>query len=81
MTTAHTPTPWKCFACDCPLKNLRQLRYADTGEDQFVLIGPECLRHVLSAGIVGWQPPKGGPTLYPMTEKRRQYFQQKGMLR
>ena len=31
-----------------------------------VLIGRECARKVAKAGDVGWQPPLGGPRLFPM---------------
>jgi hypothetical protein len=54
----------KCFACDKPLGKTQ--RRVDTRDDQTVFVGCECFRKVQAAGADGYQPPKGGPRLYPM---------------
>jgi hypothetical protein len=56
----------KCFACDRPLKGKHLV---DTRDDQTVFVGPDCFKRVKAAGDAGWQPPKGGPRLYPVTTK------------
>lgn len=50
----------KCFACDKPLKGVWHL--AATRDGQVAYVGPECRRKITEAG---YQPPKGGPKLYP----------------
>lgn len=35
----------------------------DTRDDQLVFVGSECFKQITEAG---WQPPKGGPRLYPL---------------
>ena len=68
----------KCFVCGRRLgKNPCRV---DTLEDQWVFIGSECYRFVKSAGETGYQPPKGGPRLYPLTRERINYFCDKGLL-
>lgn len=55
----------RCFACNRKLgKNPQQ---ADTRDSQVVLVGSECYRLIVEAGELGYQPPKGGPRLYPIT--------------
>ena len=58
--------PTKCFACDRPIKG--QPCTVDTRDDQTVFVGPDCFKHVMAAGDAGYQPPKGGPRLYPMSK-------------
>lgn len=58
----------RCFACDRKLG--RNPAVADTRDDQLVLVGSECAKKIyaknLPHGEEGWQPPKGGPKLYPL---------------
>lgn len=54
----------KCYACDRVLKKPHAVYTGDAGgQRQFV--GPECFQYVLAAGAIGYQPPRGGPRLYP----------------
>lgn len=54
----------QCFACG---RKLGQKPYlADTRDSQTVYVGVECAKHIKRAGDEGWQPPKGGPKLYPL---------------
>ena len=53
-----------CFACDRKLG--RKPAVVDTRDDQLVFIGSECAKLVYRSGEEGWQPPKGGPRLYPL---------------
>jgi len=39
----------------------------DTRDAQLVLVGSECFKRVQTAGNNGYQPPKGGPRLFPIT--------------
>ena len=55
----------RCYACDRKLG--ARPRVADTRDDQIVVVGPECWRHIRQAGAAGWQPARGGPRLYPPT--------------
>lgn len=57
-------TTERCFACGRRLG--RNPLLVDTRDDQQVFVGRECAKHVLSAGEDGWQPPKGGPRLFPI---------------
>lgn len=67
----------RCFACG--RKVGVGAAKADTREDQWVYIGSECLKRLHDAGEAGWQPPRGGPRLYVMTDERWQYFVASGM--
>lgn len=58
-------TALRCFACNRTIKRLAP-RCADTRDGQWVYVGEECSKLVERAGEEGWQPPKGGPRLYPM---------------
>ena len=58
----------KCFACGKRLGKTPAL--VDTRDDQKVFVGRECYKLVLDAGQNGYQPPKGGPRLYPMPEAK-----------
>lgn len=66
-----------CFACDRKLG--KNPHYADTHEDQCVVVGSECYKAIQEAGESGWQPPKGGPRLWVLTPEREQYFAERGM--
>jgi hypothetical protein len=55
----------KCFACDRVIRR-KEPYLADTRDGQIVYVGPECLKKIESAGEAGYQPPTGGPGLYPM---------------
>lgn len=54
----------RCFACGKPL-GARPLA-VDTRDDQIVSVGRECAKLILAAGTEGYQPPRGGPRLYPL---------------
>jgi len=54
----------KCFACDRALG--RKPKVVDTRDAQFVHVGVDCFRKIVSAGDSGYQPPKGGPKLYAL---------------
>jgi len=54
----------RCFACDRPLGKTPRL--VDTRDAQQVFVGVECAKHIDRAGDAGYQPPKGGPRLYPI---------------
>lgn len=56
----------KCFACDKRLG--KNPKTADTRDDQIVFVGSECFKMIEKAGEAGYQPPKGGPRLYPLAE-------------
>lgn len=60
-----TVASYRCFACDRVIRRTTPL-LADTRDDQVVHVGPECLRKVEAAGDSGYQPPLGGPRLYPV---------------
>jgi hypothetical protein len=53
----------RCFACGRIYTGA--LHCADTRDDQTVEVGPECFRKIDRLGDAGYQPPKGGPRLYP----------------
>ena len=55
----------RCFACDRIIREEKPA-IADTRDGQGVYVGNECLKKILRAGESGYQPPKGGPKLYPM---------------
>ena len=63
-----TRSKWRCFACDRIIQRKVPFQ-ADTRDDQIVYVGPECFKLVSAAGDAGYQPPKGGPRLYPLNEK------------
>jgi hypothetical protein len=54
----------KCFACDRRLG--RDPLLVDTRDGQLVHVGSECGKLVIEAGELGYQPPKGGPRLWPL---------------
>jgi hypothetical protein len=62
MGKAENTMSDKCFACD---RKLNRPRVADTRDGQTVFVGADCYRKIEAAGEVGYQPPKGGPRLYP----------------
>jgi len=55
--------PERCFACGRLLSTRKPPVLVDTRDDQKVYVGPECAKRVTEAG---YQPPKGGPKLYPL---------------
>lgn len=55
----------RCFACDRKLGKSPKL--VDTRDGQLVYIGSECFKKIAADG---WQPPKGGPKLYPLNAER-----------
>lgn len=57
----------KCFACGKPLGANPSL--ADTRDGQTAHVGSECMRKIEAAGETGWQPPRGGPKLYPLSKE------------
>ncbi len=56
----------RCFACDRVIRRTPPF-LADTRDDQVVHVGPECLSKIEAAGDAGYQPPAGGPRLYPVS--------------
>lgn len=54
-----------CFACGRVIRHKVPFK-ADTRDAQIVYVGPECFKLVAAAGEAGYQPPKGGPRLYPV---------------
>jgi len=63
----------KCFACDRPLGKpftvtTNESFKDEDGEETYyrILVGPECFKRIMKAGDKGYQPPLGGPKLYPM---------------
>ena len=54
----------RCFACDRKLG--RNPAIIDTRDGQTAFVGAECFKLIIKAGDSGWQPPKGGPKLYPI---------------
>ncbi len=63
-TTAETIRTTRCYACDRRLGKTPTL--VDTRDAQLVYVGSECARLVRAAGEAGYQPPLGGPRLYPL---------------
>lgn len=54
----------RCFACGRTLgKNPLRV---DTRDAQTVFVGRDCGKLVLAAGEAGYQPPRGGPRLFPL---------------
>lgn len=56
----------RCFACGKRLG--KRPHKADTRDDQIVYVGQECWRLIILAGDSGYQPPRGGPRLYPFSK-------------
>ena len=59
----------KCFACDRPLYQHGHRLRVDTRDSQIVFVGRGCFEKIKAAGDAGYQPPLGGPRLYPMPIK------------
>lgn len=56
-----------CFVCGKALPaGGRHL--ADTRDGQTVFVGPECFRKIVKAGDGGYQPEKGGPRLWTVSQ-------------
>jgi hypothetical protein len=69
--------PWfgkgeeKCWACGKKFKPGTERKMAITNDGQCVYVGPVCYGYIARAGErEGWQPPLGGPRLYPMEIER-----------
>lgn len=63
MTKVDEADTEKCFACDRRLVRPHSVFTRDKhsdGKKYVVFVGPECCRHVQSAGQAGFQPPKAG---------------------
>lgn len=58
---------FRCFACGRVIHR-KEPYQVDTRDAQIVFVGPECFRLVIAAGDLGYQPPKGGPRLFPLRE-------------
>jgi hypothetical protein len=54
----------RCFACGKRLGTSPIM--VDTRDAQTVYVGRDCGRKVMQAGDGGYQPPRGGPRLYPL---------------
>lgn len=59
--------PTFCFACDRKLG--KNPKMADTRDNQIVYVGINCYKHIEDAGETGYQPPLGGPRLYPLPKR------------
>lgn len=59
----------RCFACSRKLSASKAPCVVTCMDEQTAYVGPECFRHVASAGLGGWQPSKGGPRLYTVEAK------------
>lgn len=57
----------RCFACGRLIGRLAKERMADTRDGQTVAVGADCMKKIEAAGGTGYQPPKGGPRLYPIS--------------
>lgn len=57
----------KCFACGRTLG--KHPRLVSTRDEQLVYVGSECYKLVVQADEKGYQPPRGGPRLYLLTNK------------
>ena len=55
----------KCFACGKKIEAGTGI--VSTRDDQFPKVGSECFKLVVKAGEAGYQPPKGGPRLWQIT--------------
>ncbi len=53
----------RCYSCD---RLLKSAWWADTRDDQIVVVGAECHRRIVAAGEAGYQPRLGGPRLYAL---------------
>lgn len=62
----------KCFACGKKLGEDPTL--VDTRDGQTAYIGSECAKFVSQAGESGYQPPRGGPKLYPLKNSSPRQF-------
>jgi len=61
------PVSERCFACDRVLTTAAvRVRCRD---DQQPFVGVCCARKIRRAGSNGYQPPKGGPTLFSLEER------------
>lgn len=68
--------PYECYACGKVTRGTRPVMLAVVLVDddgRRVPVGPDCLRHTLRAGAVGYVPRRGGPRLF-YNEKWRQEF-------
>ena len=67
METKGANKTEKCFACGRRLGKYPLL--VDTRDAQTVYVGSECGKLIVAAGDAGYQPPTGGPRLYPIARK------------
>ena len=58
-----------CFACGKRVGSSPSMVITEDGA-QTVYVGRECAKHILSS-LDGWQPPLGGPRLFPTIESAR----------
>lgn len=58
----------RCFACNKPLAKAKAGCLVDTRDGQTALVGPDCFKRVQRSGDAGYQPPLGGPRLYPLAD-------------
>lgn len=56
-----------CFACGRQIKNRHYI--VDTRDSQTSFVGPECFKLIVAAGNDGYQPPRGGPRLYRISQQ------------
>lgn len=55
----------RCFACGKVIRTGGKKHLADTRDGQLVWVGPDCFKHIEDGWNLGYQPPRGGPRLYP----------------
>ena len=70
----------RCFLCNKPIRSTSY--QVDTGEDQAPLVGPDCYRKVIAAGLDGLlanEPNAFGVRLFVLTNERKRYFESKGI--
>lgn len=53
-----------CYACGRPMLGTGSRVLTEDDGHQRQYVGPDCYQHVVDAGELGYQPPKGGPRLF-----------------
>ncbi|MDB6013644.1 MAG: hypothetical protein JWL65_5894 [Gammaproteobacteria bacterium] len=56
----------KCYACGKPFRDPNRQRHAFLEDDDYasVAVGPDCFRHIVKSGEIGYKPARGGPRLF-----------------
>ncbi len=61
----------KCFACDKRLGKKPAL--VTCADEQTVYVGSECYKRIVAGGIAGYKPVDGGPRLYTLENKPKEF--------